>query len=515
MSSLKSKLILDFPTRELTEQGLVWRNSWISKYESPWGILEKFKYANDATDRDILELLGTDHVKKLKTKNYSNRNRDLVHLTGICNEECNKTLGFPLKEEHLNNLGLLVGFISLDLNNINNYLRGEVTICPLCIQEGFHSLFHQWKLIQVCPYHLVPLIPHCPNCKRGIPYLLSDKEMKAPFTCLCGYTFIKNNTIFQYFARWDNNIKRSIHLSALKRWLSLNDKQREQLKWIHFHPDSAEENMDSLLNRLLLVIESSKNNCTQLKVVRSASYLDSLFELAEEEEEQARYHYQEIQFRRFLDEVYSSSYAILKSVTRQFRKTIFMKHRTCIRRLVKLDKTSEVCPYAYAYVAWQKNIYDYQNYWQVDRRYYPDRWYRNRIEFASKQDMRYLQQLFFDWQKIDYVMKIPNAKSSTTKWVFNRIMSMLVINHLKNWLRIAQENVREGNLSWYAPFEYERIPFYIIQFNKFKNEPLKFYWWPESTQETIELTCPFDTKKKGEIISMKTLYMVKPQWKLL
>ncbi|WP_448792514.1 hypothetical protein [Brevibacillus agri] len=357
--------------------------------------------------------------------------------------------------------------------------------------------FSSMKLIQVCPYHLVPLISHCPKCERHIPYLLSDKEMKSPFTCICGYSFIHVDTLFQYFDKWRSTSRRNIQLENLKKWLSLSDNQREQLGSIHFHPDAADENMDSLLDRLLLVLGSAKNESVQHKVVSSAKYMENLSEMLDREEKIAgENYYRQIQIRKFVEVVYSASYVTLKSITRHFRKTIFMKHRTCIRRMVKMDKTGAICPYAYIYVAWQKNIYDYKNYWQVDRRYHPDRWYKDRIEFASKQDMHYLEQLFFDWQNIHYVTQIPNAKASSTKRVFNRVMGVLVMNHLKNWLRIANKNVREGHLDWYAPFDYEGMPFYIIQFNKMTHDPLKFFWWPDSIQEKIELTCPFDTTKK-------------------
>ncbi|WJQ78968.1 TniQ family protein [Brevibacillus brevis] len=494
---MKSKLIIGLPSTKTNRQGLVWRSSWVSHYESPWGVLEKFKYANGASVREILELLGTEQVKALKTTNYSNRNRDLVHLSGLCNDECNKILGFPLKEENKKNISLIVGFLSRNLNVVDQYLREYVTFCPICIQDGFHCLFHQWKLIQICPYHLTPLTSHCPKCERQIPYKLSDNEMRSPFTCICGYSYIHEDTLYQFSNRWTNPTQRKIHLENLEKWLTLNDEQRAHLGSIHFHLDVANENLDSLLNRLLFVLGTAKNECVQHRVVTSAKYVENLPDMLDVEAKitsEATLH--RVQFQKFVEEVYSSSYATLKSITRHFRKTIFMKHRTCIRRMVKLDKTGEICPYAYAYVAWQKNLYDFKNYWQVDRRYYPARWYKDRIEFASKQDMHYLDQLFYDLKNIDSVMQIPDAKVTTTKWVFNRIMSLLAINHLNNWLRIATKNVREGYLQWYAPHNYEDMPFYILQFNKNEHNLLKFYWWPETNPEKIELKCPFDTTRK-------------------
>lgn len=38
-----------------------------------------------------------------------------------------------------------------------NLFRKNVTICEICQTRYFHSIFHQYKLIQYCPFHKIPL----------------------------------------------------------------------------------------------------------------------------------------------------------------------------------------------------------------------------------------------------------------------------------------------------------------------------------------------------------------------
>ncbi|MGR5863220.1 hypothetical protein ACT7CY_27495 [Bacillus pacificus] len=37
-----------------------WSTEWIQKYESPWGIIEKFKYANAINGNIVLKLIGNE-----------------------------------------------------------------------------------------------------------------------------------------------------------------------------------------------------------------------------------------------------------------------------------------------------------------------------------------------------------------------------------------------------------------------------------------------------------------------
>jgi hypothetical protein len=46
-----------------------WNLDWISPFESPWGIFEKFKFANHARVKDILRYFSSEYVQSLKVIN--------------------------------------------------------------------------------------------------------------------------------------------------------------------------------------------------------------------------------------------------------------------------------------------------------------------------------------------------------------------------------------------------------------------------------------------------------------
>lgn len=47
-----------------------WSVDWIQKYESPWGIIEKFKCANTVDRNTVLILITNDDVRKFKIEVY-------------------------------------------------------------------------------------------------------------------------------------------------------------------------------------------------------------------------------------------------------------------------------------------------------------------------------------------------------------------------------------------------------------------------------------------------------------
>lgn len=62
--------------------------------------------------------------------------------------------------------------------------------CPICLECGYHSVWHQFRKLSLCPLHDVPLISQCFYCGE-VTSPLSDykKSLHRPFACnLCkGY----------------------------------------------------------------------------------------------------------------------------------------------------------------------------------------------------------------------------------------------------------------------------------------------------------------------------------------
>lgn len=58
------------------------------------------------------------------------------------------------------------------------------------------------------------------------------------------------------------------------------------------------------------------------------------------------------------------------------------------------------------------------------------------------------------------------------KWIFNHLMALLVMNHLKNWLIISEEATRERWVYTRVPFGLKNMPFFAV-FPQNRSEPLE------------------------------------------
>jgi hypothetical protein len=197
-----------------------WRKDWISPYESLWSIFEKFKYANCATVRNIYDLLGTDYVRNLKSDTIGRPHRDCIHPTGLDDDLVESAFMEPILKINSQNIDRLVGTLSNhSFNPRFSYLRDELFFCSECIKIGLHSLFHQFKSLNECPYHQIRLHKGCLNCNQQIPFELTDQYTKEPFRCKCSYSFLEHNTKKNDFLNWKSSSPSAIQLKKVVTWL--------------------------------------------------------------------------------------------------------------------------------------------------------------------------------------------------------------------------------------------------------------------------------------------------------
>lgn len=81
--------------------------------------------------------------------------------------------------------------------------------CPVCLRSGFHSLTHQARWIDHCPWHNEPLIDHC-RCGKPLCSGLKDPEGFI-LACPCGHDFFDRLTALKTLSIWpENEVKRAI-----------------------------------------------------------------------------------------------------------------------------------------------------------------------------------------------------------------------------------------------------------------------------------------------------------------
>lgn len=468
-----------------------WRKEWISPYESLWGIFEKFKFANCATVKDIYELFGTDYVKNLKSYTIGRPHRDCINPSGLNDDLMEPVFLKPLIQINAQNINLIIGILPNHPFNRSSYVRDELFFCPECIKTGFHSLFHQFKLLHECPYHRIRLHQGCLKCNQPIPFELTDQYTKEPFRCKCGHSFLDHKEEKCYSLNWKPVSLCEIKLEKVNTWINLDDNLIARLKSFHFPLNLDMEECKGLFDYILFVLNQKYPDTSQSKhqVVNSASNIRQLFSSEEKKERKLS---DSLKLTKLFDVIYQSSVQTVQSIASHLRKTYLRNHKFCLQRLMKSSFTTEpICPYALAYGHWLKFILDYESIWTM-RRAYHFREYPGRIEFGSKQDDAYLSDLFHSLQFS--VQDFTEESRAAIKWIFNRVMGHLIWNHFINWLSIAQE-AAENRLEYRRmQFEQKTIPFYILVIPENKNESIEFHWWDKSLQNHIKLKCPFSSE---------------------
>jgi hypothetical protein len=71
---------------------------------------------------------------------------------------------------------------------IELFFEQNLWFCPLCLGEGYHSIWHQFFAVKHCPIHNCALLNKCVCCNKLLPKLeLSRNIFLAPYQCCaCG-----------------------------------------------------------------------------------------------------------------------------------------------------------------------------------------------------------------------------------------------------------------------------------------------------------------------------------------
>jgi len=492
-----------FHDREL-KSNYCWNNNWVHELESPWSLFEKFKYANMAKDRDILETFGTEEVRNKKVLRHTKNNSNLYSLTGFDNSRLAEVFGHDLKQQNEQNISTIIKILP---GRMEEYLRDHLCFCIQCIKFGYHSLLHQFKLIHHCPFHNEPLLQKCPGCGHIFNYELNDEHFANPFQCLCGYHYLTSSYPFE---QW-NHRNFEIADRYVQKWLHLSPGQKLILKdLILFEALDAEQYPDMLNNILSVILNEDDTHSSHVvlrstkNILRYGNHLNKYLELASAMNEDYSLRNEKLYDRfqyKIHDEIYWSTVATIKGIANRFRKTVMKDHRQCIKDFKFKDEP--YCPFAYAYIFWRKFSENYKSYLEIDNGYRPRRSIDNLFpKFCSDIDQEELRHIIDRWNGGSRLRKYKHL--TATKWIINRIVAHLSLNQFRNWIRVASYETRMRNTSEihsqlcmdtsYQPFRYDHIPFFLIKIQNDEEgeKVIEFHYWMNSKQNVqIEnLICP-------------------------
>lgn len=170
-------------------QKYTWRESWVFPYESLWSLVNKFGKLNWVSGFEIQKLFRLKNEPKKRYAEYDGFSLWNFHAAkGFNVEKIEQTLNLSNKQLREGITTSLIPKRELPWLFEANRLR----YCPRCISVGYHSFFHQFKDMKVCPIHDIELVDRCPCCRRVFRYELQNN--KHYYRCpSCTKTLLSSN----------------------------------------------------------------------------------------------------------------------------------------------------------------------------------------------------------------------------------------------------------------------------------------------------------------------------------
>lgn len=156
----------------------LWKTQWTWPFESAWSILEKFKYANAATN----DIFKTALNMKSTATSMQACNNLWIYRKAVVDME--KFIDFfDIPKEHFSPLD------SLRNNDLYSLVKENLYYCPICMRVGYHSYLFQLSFIYKCPFHNVDLveakfdgkpISYCIELKQSEAYSTMQDKTNSP-----------------------------------------------------------------------------------------------------------------------------------------------------------------------------------------------------------------------------------------------------------------------------------------------------------------------------------------------
>jgi hypothetical protein len=464
-----------------------WSNKWINAYESSWSIIEKFKAANRITTLEFNKMFLLK-VKKRKSEKSNQNNYDFNILSDFDNQKIIEAFGFSLLAYEEENKKI----ITLKLPAENRYFRTNLAYCQDCLNQSFHSIFHQFSLLNYCPFHLISLKTKCVNCKKDIPYKFNKHKFTINNACQCLNLLPNDIHIF----RIDLNIK----CNKLTYFLTLKDDQVNRLKKIFFLNDNFEDK-EFIFDAVLSVLENSyalphfSYSCTSnyiSKLINWEDKLDLKHLSGENNPNINELILKEKRIELFEKSIDGCIRDIIISLANHFRKRYLYNHRGCIKRILNPENNEPFCPVALAYISWRKQAENLNNYFDVDNFEQPKHKY---IDYLPKYDhatkiLSYCRRHFKDYE-------IENRAG--IRWIINKSIGQELIYQFVNLLKISTEYSKQKIIPNPSDNELKQQQNYICIFTDAKNEPFEFINLENNISIISlinQLSCPYNRNKK-------------------
>lgn len=341
------------------------------------------------------------------------------------------------------------------------------------MKGGYHSWFHQFKLLDECVFHGVKLINSCPGCKETIPFLLSNKQLDHAFMCKCGHLLT------------------NLHSSSWNEWKGPGTINQDILDWLQ---------SNEIKGRSKWITHSQ--HCNLKSLIKAVPQEISKYD------EMDGIHQHQYYSSRFQNDLLRVCSDAFQRVEAGLLNSMLDDHRHCIIQLKELRKTGKLdafplmCPYAYAYVFWRKSLLK-------EEYFYGDslcRTMENNSFYKSPLIIRDHLEYFTD-QIVSHQMNVwGQINPNSVFWVLDKIVTAFSENFFKAWLSIAEKRSKEISVPRWEEIEKMRdlcFPKIAFKFTQKENGCSIEFYHSASEQHVTQFECMYqDARSKEEIQSM-------------
>lgn len=390
---------------------ITWNENWILPYESTWSILEKVKFANQVSTKQLIQIFGTEDSKKNRIGKVGKRFRNLQTMEGLDVTVLEQVLGINILEQSKKALEEIDSLLPRSIKS-KELIDENLVFCVHCIKQGYHSILHQLNIINMCPIHLSNLERSCMNCKLQIPYQLAPHEYEIGFVCNCGESLILDyKGSSQFIDSWTN--EQTITDRIISPWLNcFSTSKRQRIAKSIVQKDLFNSNNNVIEHLISTMEESNKKTYLVQKSPKRSE-------------------------KNLYDEIYNTARNILISFEKNLQRTYLSDHRHCIKRFSGLFKRREdnqfpeICPFAYAYIFWRESFYNINPFY-------------NDSAPLRKKNLKNLELPFYKnndsvTETLNTIISTSTVSVRTLNWMISHMVWNVADSHFKEWLKIAVE----------------------------------------------------------------------------
>lgn len=494
------KIVLTQPEEVIPS--ICWMDNWISPYESAYSLLSKYTFLNGlrtpAIAREFIRCKLVSEKKKYDYANFS-----LIQATHL--DKLKMASAFRMSESAVES-----AFVPDNIIPSSIPMSENLRFCPTCLKIGYHSIAHQFEVVQMCPIHDRRIQSHCLNCEKRVQYRVHSTLFSRPFCC-------PHCSSFCFGVGTDD----------ITHYASLNEDESEQfrelvqlieLKYrifdcgVDLHRSSSFFSQDPVLSASRLdarprssyiaflgsALRYSMPNQKTTHLLTDCTLVTlrhSGFRQSHSPKASNRYQHYPCDGRgifnwHFNDDKLFELRAIYKAIRRHVYRRLLKKHKYCANSTlhhfwwnINGETTEAICPLAYAFVQWL-------SFWEGTS--IP----RQLVQKPSHPPFRLMAWLS---DSAPYTPKwwLPNVSA----WVRHRVFALDCLRSFFSWVEVANRligNTRQ--LHWSKEYSaYQASTYWLASVPD--PAPAMMAFEETSYPKPLGLLLPANTKHRNEHIS--------------